>query len=285
MIRIAEPAALMETLQAIGAQRDESVNLGQVAIYLAALEQPGVSLERYDIHLSRLSEEVGERHTALVQAGAKDSAETRLAAMKHILADKYDYTGDNDNYDDLQNASMIRVIDRRRGLPIALGILYIQVGRNLGWGVHGLNLPGHFVCRMDYEGARIIFDPFGKCAVLTAPDLRQLIKQSLGPHAELSATYYEPASNRTILLRLQNNIKLRRIEAEDYEGALNVVEAMRAIDPAEYRLLLDAGVLYARTQRLQQAMKALEDYISKAPVERDRQEAALLLRQIRESLQ
>ena len=105
-----------------------------------------------------------------------------------------------------------------------------------------------------------------------------------GPNAELSATYYEPANNRTILVRLQNNIKLRRIEAEDYEGALRIVQAMRAIDPAEYRLLLDAGVLYARTNRLQNAIETLEDYIAKAPGDRDRHEAALLLQNLRDSL-
>lgn len=284
MIQTADPVRLMEALQAIGSQRDDSVNLGQTAIYLAALEQPGLSLDRYVTHIGRLSEDVRERHRALIDAGAKDGAETRLAALKHIISDKYGYIGDNDTYDDVQNASLVRVIDRRRGMPIALAILCIQVGRNLGWQVHGLNMPGHFVCRMDYEGTRLIFDPFAQCALLTAPDLRRLIKQSLGPEAELSATYYEPAGNRTILIRLQNNIKMRRIEAEDYEGALSVVEAMRAIDPAEYRLLLDAGVLYARTHRLQQAIVALEDYVAKAPDPRDQHEAALLLQQIRESL-
>lgn len=284
MINSADPVKLRERLQAVGAQRDDMIDLAQTAIYLAALEQPGLSLERYHVHLTRLADEVRERHGALIHAGAQDTAETRLAALKHIVADKYDYTGDNDTYDDLQNASLIRVIDRRKGMPIALGIIYIQIGRMMGWDVCGLNVPGHFVCRIDIGAQRIMFDPFAKCAVLQAPDLRRLVKQSLGQHAELSADYYVPADNRTILKRLQNNIKLRRIEAEDYEGALHVVEAMRAIDPAEYRLLLDAGVLYARTNRLQNAIEALEDYIGKAPVDRDRHEAALLLQQIRESL-
>ncbi|MBI2233901.1 MAG: transglutaminase family protein [Micavibrio aeruginosavorus] len=284
MNQTADPAQLMETLKSIGAQPDEAIDLGRTAIYLAALEQPGLSLERYQSHMQRLAAEVKDRHDALIDAGAQDSAETRLAALKHIVVDKYDYSGDNETYDDLQNASLIRVIDRRRGLPIALGILYIQIGRYLGWAVHGLNIPGHFVCRIDYDAARLIFDPFNGCAVLQAPDLRRLVKQSLGPNAELSTSYYEPADNRTILVRLQNNIKLRRIEAEDYEGALSVVQAMRAIDPEEYRLLLDAGVLCARTNRLQQAIVALEGYIAKAPGDRDRHEAALLLQQIQESL-
>ena len=285
MAKIADPAQLMESLHAMGTQPDAALNLGQVAIYLAALEQPGVSLERYETHILKLSEEVAERHAALLEAGAVDGAETRLAALKHILVDKYDYSGDDETYEDLQNASLIRVIDRRRGMPITLGVLYMQVGRNLGWEVHGLNVPGHFVCRIDYDRTRIIFDPFGKCDVLLAPDLRRLIKKSMGPHAELSATYYEPTDNRTTLIRLQNNIKSRRIEAEDYEGALRTVEAMRAIDPTEYRLFLDAGVLYARTQQLQKAIIAVEEYIARAPNIGDRQEAARFLQQIRESLQ
>ncbi|HEY8189062.1 MAG TPA: transglutaminase-like domain-containing protein [Micavibrio sp.] len=274
----------MKILQDIGTQRDEAIDLARTALYLAAMEQPGLSLERYETHLKRMAAEVGERHAALLEAGAGDKAETRLAALKHIVADKYGYNGDNETYDDLQNASLIRVIDRRKGMPIALGILYIQIGRSLGWAVQGLNVPGHFVCRIDQDASRLIFDPFNRCGLLIAPDLRKLVKQSLGPNAELSSTYYEPAGNRTILLRLQNNIKLRRIESEDYEGALHVVEAMRAIDPQEYRLLLDAGVLYARTNRLQNAIESLENYIGKAPGDRDRHEAAMLLQQIRESL-
>lgn len=284
MSEVADPKVLMTTLQGIGAQQDGSIDLARTALYLAAMEQPGISLERYNIHITRLAEEVRERHDALIHAGAKPNVETRLAALKHIIADKYAYIGDNDTYDDLQNASLIRVIDRRRGMPIALAILYIQVGRLVGWDIYGLNLPGHFVCRIDYDAHRLIFDPFNGCDVLQAPQLRQLVKKSLGPNAELSVTYYEPADNRTILIRLQNNIKLRRIEAEDYEGALRIVEGMRAIDPQEYRLLLDAGVLYARTNRLQDAIVTLEKYIAKAPGDRDRQEAAMLLSQIKDSL-
>lgn len=279
-----DSAAPIEKLQAIGTLPDDAIDLGRVALYLAALDQPGISLERYDIHLRKLADEVRERHQALLEAGATDSVETRLAALKHIIADKHDYDGDTEKYDDLQNASLIRVIDRRKGMPIALAILYIQTGRSLGWDVYGLNLPGHFVCRIDQDGQRVIFDPFNRCAMLQAHELRQLVKRSMGPHAELSADYYHPANNRTILMRLQNNIKLRRIEAEDYEGALETVEAMRAVDPGEYRLLLDAGVLYARTNRLQNAIVTLEAYIEKAPGDRDRQEAALLLDQLRDSL-
>ena len=120
--------------------------------------------------------------------------------------------------------------------------------------------------------------------ILQAADLRQLLKTLVSPSAELSADYYEPSTKRDLLIRLQNNIKLRQIEAEDYSGAVETVEVMRRIDPKEYRLLLDAGVLYARTQQPIAAIDSLEKYVDRVPTREERHEALILLRQIRESL-
>jgi regulator of sirC expression with transglutaminase-like and TPR domain len=274
----------LEYLNILSALPDPEIDIGPAALALAAQDQPGLSLDRYLHHLKKIANETGARHEELLKAGAQDNNETRLAALKHILADKYSYAGDEESYDDLQNASLIRVIDRAKGLPITLAILYMHAARAQGWDIAGLNVPGHFVCRLEKDGARLIFDPFHQCRVLAAADLRQLVKKVLGENAELSATYFEPAGNREILIRLQNNIKFRQIEMEDYAGALKTVEIMRLVAPAEYRLLLDAGVLYARTQQIQDAIDVLEDYIKQAPYDRDRHDAALLLQQLKESL-
>ena len=104
----------------------------------------------------------------------------------------------------------------------------------------------------------------------------------MGENAELSADYFEPATNREILVRLQNNIKYRQIDAEDYESAIKTVEVMRKIDPDEFRLFLDAGVLYARLKQTGAAIDALEDYIRLAPHDRDRHEAAILLQELKD---
>jgi len=119
---------------------------------------------------------------------------------------------------------------------------------------------------------------------MEAPDIRTLIKKILGPKAELSSDYYEPTTNRDILIRLQNNIKLRLIEREDYKAALHVIENMQIVAPDEFRLELDAGVLYAKTEQPQAAIKHLQRYIDQAPHDRDRHEAAMLLQQIRDTL-
>lgn len=277
-----DPQEIVSSLSEIS---DKEINLGQVAIALGAIDQPGISVQRYMHHLETLSEQVGGRHLELLQAGADDSIETRLAALKHVISDQHAYIGDNQSYADLDNLNMIRVIDRAKGIPITLCILYIHVARMQGWDIAGLNMPGHFLCRLEKEGQRLIFDPFRDCKILEAPDLRMLVKQAVGPQAELSSVYFNAASNREILIRLLNNIKHRKIENEDYEGALLVVERMRIIDPDEFRLLLDAGVLYARVEQTRAAIDALEDYIKKAPRDRgwdgDRRDAELLLGELK----
>ncbi|GJL85030.1 MAG: hypothetical protein DHS20C02_08050 [Micavibrio sp.] len=271
-------------LESVGKSEDSEVDLAAAALAFASIDRPGLSLERYSIHLQKLAKEVGLRHEELLKAGADDNVETQLAALKHVLVDGHDYGGDEGNYDNLENANLVGVIDRGKGMPVTLSILYIHTGKAQGWDIAGLNIPGHFACRLQKDGQVVIFDPFSRCRILQASDIRKLVKKALGEHAELSSDYHDPMPNKNILIRLQNNIKLRQIEMEDYKGALQTVEMMRLIAPEEYRLFLDAGVLYAKLEQLDSAVDALESYIEQAPDARDRADAAQLLAQIKESL-
>lgn len=271
-------------LDQAGTLKDEEINLANTALALAALDSPGISIERYQHHIQTMVDEVLLRHNLLIEEGARNDAATQLAALKHIIADKYGYEGDSETYEDLQNVNLIRVIERRKGMPVSIALLYLHVGLAQGWSLAALNFPAHVVCRIEKDGQRILFDPFNQCKVLQAADMRQLLKTLVSPKAELSADYYIPSSRREVLIRMQNNIKLRLIEGEDYEAAAKTVEVMRRLDPQEYRLLLDAGVLYARTNQALAAIDVLEEYIDRAPNPEDQHDALILLKQIRESL-
>ncbi len=274
-----DPAAVLKDS---GGKKDSDIDLFAVALAFSASAHQGMHLDRYLHHAAKLVADVGARHKELLAAGAVDDAGTRLAALKHIIADRETYRGDEESYDDLQNADLIGVIDRRKGMPIALSVLYIHAGRANGWDVEGLNFPGHFLCRIEHQGVRLIFDAFSSCAIMGAADLRTLLKKIRGTNAELTPEFYQPCTNRDTLIRLQNNIKLRLIEAEDYALALKSVDMMRMIAPEEYRLLFDAGVLYAKTGQAAKAADVLEKYIVLAPTARDRQDAEAILRQMRD---
>ncbi len=274
----------LDTIKAFGTHPDHEINLAKCALAIAAIDSPNISLGRFEHHIQTLIDEVALEYTALLDAGADDDAATQLAALKRIICDRHEYEGDETSYDDLQNVNLMRVIERRKGMPVTLSLLYIHVGLEQGWKVEALSFPAHVVCRIEKDGERILFDPFNGCKVLQAPDLRHLLKTLVGPQAELSSDYYDPATKRELLIRMQNNAKLRQVEGEDYLGALKTVEVMRLLDPDEYRLLFDAGVLYARTNQVMAAVEALESYIDLAPQQEDCHDALVLLRQIKESL-
>lgn len=265
------------------AQASNDADLVEGALSFAAAMHDGLNLDRYQNHLKKRCDEVAQRHVELLAAGAEDNVETQLAALKHILSDKDGYAGEMQN-DNIETANFARTIDRRQGCSIAVCIVFLHVARARGWVCDALNIGGYFVARLDKDGARIIFDPSQACRILQAQDLRQLVKDAMGPGAELSASFYEPVSNKSALIHLQNIIKHKQIHSEDYAGALHSVEMMRDVDPDEYRLLLDAGVLYTRVQQPQKAIRALEQYIERVPDVRDRYDAEVLLAQIHEDM-
>lgn len=273
-----DPRTYLETF---GSMPDAEIDVAPAALAFSGMSRHGLSLDRYFNHLKELAVSVRECYAQILEAGGAGNARDKLAAIKKVIIEEYGYQGDEDHYDDLQNADMAAVIERRKGLPIALAILCIHAGRAQGWSVQGINFPGHFICRLDEDGERLLFDPFFGCKILEAPDLRAQLKRVMGQGAELSSDYMQEAQNREILFRLQNNIKLRLIDAEDYAAALEIVLQMRLVDPSDYRLALDEGVLCAKINRHKSAIKALEYYIQHVPSYQDRAEAELLLSQIK----
>ena len=168
---VLEPA--LDIIKASGLLSDREINLAKCALAMAAIDSPNISLGRFEHHIQTLIDEVALEYTALLEAGADDDAATQLAALKRIICDRHEYEGDEASYDDLQNVNLMRVIERRKGMPVTLSLLYIHVGlAQQGWKVEALSFPAHVVCRIEKEGERILFDPFNGCKILHAPDLR-----------------------------------------------------------------------------------------------------------------
>lgn len=264
-------------------QRDEDFDTAEAAVALFSTDHPGISLDKYLNHLKKMKIEVMKRHEALLEQGAIDDVRTCLAALKYVICDVHAYHVDDEHYEILERADFIRVLDRGCGHSNALALLYIDIARKVGWQIEGVNFPDHFLGRLEQGGERIIFDPADGCRVLEAYDLRRIVKDALGAEAELSTEYVNGLSARDSLVSLGNRIKARYIETGEYRSALNMVERLRVLAPDEYRLLLDAGVLYARIQRVEDAVACLEEYMDKVTDPRLRQNAEFLLSELRNS--
>jgi regulator of sirC expression with transglutaminase-like and TPR domain len=258
----------------------------------------GVRLELFEVALTLSllqSEEPIDlapyrQHVAQMSAAVADLVHRRGAtpeALAEVIARSFAYRGDTETYDDLQNADLVRVIERRRGLPVALAILYLQVARDQGWDAVGLNFPGHFLIRVAIDGARHVVDPFNDGLVRDAADLRELTKKVLGPNAQPNPSYYDPVSDRQVLLRLENNIRLRLVQREDWTGAMRIVDRMLAIGPDQPVLQYEAGQINVRLDKRRAAIANFERFLLLDDGRADadmRKHATALLQELRRGL-
>jgi regulator of sirC expression with transglutaminase-like and TPR domain len=273
-----DPETCARFLRELGASGERVLPIAEAALALASFDRPRVGFKRYRDHLKLLARDVG-RHP-----GAAGDLVARARALNEIILLKNGYSGDELSYDDLQNANLMRVVDRRKGLPVALGILYIHAARAQGWDIAGLAFPGHFLVRLADGAGRAIVDPFHDGQVCGAAELRELLKAAAGRDSELLPDHYMTVSDRDVLLRLQNNLKARLLQAQQHERALAVIETMLMLAPDLAELWREAGMLHRHLGNMRAAGAALEQYVVRAPDGAARHQAAAILQQLRTQL-
>lgn len=248
-----------DRLRALGRRDDHAapLDIARAALDFAALAQPSEPLDPYESHLQDMV-------TGMVLAAAgrdADTAPERAAVLASVMASTFGYMGDAETYDDPRNANLFEVITRRRGLPVALGILYIHAARGAGWQAEGLRFPGHFLIRMeDPHGGRAVIDPFHGGVTVDAPAMRGLLKTVAGQGAELLPDHHAPVSDEEILIRLQNNIKTRALDRRDIHTARQIVQGLLLLAPHQAALWREDGVLAVREGDLPGAVEAMTAY-------------------------
>ena len=259
----------------------ERLDLLEAALALSALRHDDtVDLAPYRLHVAAMSADLAD---LVRRRGASPES------LAEVLAQSYAYRGDSETYDDLQNADLARVIERRQGLPVALSILYLHVARAQGWTAEGLAFPGHFLLRVEIDGARHVVDPFHDGCVRDAADLRNALKEHVRfiDSAELRPAHFDPVPDREVLLRLENNVRLRLVKREEWDGAAQSLDRMLAIAPDRPELLFEAGQLNTRLDKRRAAIAAFQQFLDVDGGRGDpelRQRASALLQELRRGL-
>lgn len=264
-----------DQLAAVGAAPDAEIDLAETALLLAAIDRPDEPLDPYRAHLGELAV------AAAAAVRRTDSVGVQADALRATIARQFGYRGDSDSYDDARNANLMSVIDRRRGLPVALGILYIHAARAYGADIAGLNFPSHFVLRIEARGQRLILDPFDGLAPMDAAALRSRLKELHGEEAELDSAFHAPVGNRDILVRLQNNLKVRAVTAGDLLRAIEVLETMVRIAPKRPELWWEKSLLHYQVGAVKTAIDTLEAFLDAAAPGASHPQMEDLLRQLR----
>lgn len=241
-------AALIKRLKAAGTEPDAKLDLAGLALAFSALKTPRRDLSPAFAHLDLLAQTV-------TGFGPLRLAGERWRALARVFA-HFGYEGDRESYDDIANADLAAVIERRRGLPVALAILWLHVGRAQGWPMAGLGFPGHFLIRVDGSDGGSVIDAFNAKA-LKMEEIEALARRMVGPETEIAPAWLKPVSNRAVLIRLENNIKSRLLQAGDIKGARASLARMGLVAPDEPMLWHEAALLDLRQGKFRAGLAEL----------------------------
>jgi regulator of sirC expression with transglutaminase-like and TPR domain len=246
-------------LDAIGQIPDVEIDIGEAALQFARIDEPDADWIAARAHLSELV-----RDMIGVARGITD-LEARAGVLTRLLAERHHYRGDARTYDDAANANLIRVIERRQGMPVALGVIWLHACRAVDWRAHGVDFPGHFLIALTAKSAQVVLDVFHGGIEMEADGLRTLIKLVEGEKAELRPGVLQPMSARGVLLRLQNNIKLRRLQTDNLAGALTCILDMLRIAPDHATLWREAAILHQSLDQVTAAVRCYQRFLILVP--------------------
>lgn len=243
----------------LGLLDDEELTLDIAALELSALDHPGIDLAPYVDTVTGLADRLA------AVSGSCQSAMGRAEALSEVLAGEFGFTGDRETYEDSRNADLIAVLDRRRGLPVALSILYASAARRIGWEADILNTPGHVLMRIGAETASVVVDPFNHGQLVAPAQIARLLRQMGGDDRPV-AEHLQPMSNRMVLVRLLTNQATRAEVSGDIARALVVFERITTIAPAygagwweRARLELQAGSVFEARASLSAMLEMTRD--------------------------
>ncbi|MEA2931608.1 MAG: hypothetical protein QOI56_393 [Actinomycetota bacterium] len=232
---------------------EDELALDEAALLIAAHAYPDLDVER---ELARLDD---------LAAGCPDP--TIDGWRQHLFVD-LGFTGETKNYYDARNSFLNDVLDSRRGLPITLSVVGIEVGRRLGLRFEGIGMPGHFLLRAA-DSPDTFFDPFQGGAVLDRLGCVQRFNAVNPPTAPFLGTYLDPIGPRAILGRMLQNVKGAYTRQGDTAGLRWVFDLRLAIPgtpPLEGR---DGARLQAAGGRFDVAADQLEDLADRLPESAD----------------
>ena len=180
-------------------------------------------------------------------------------ALAETLCADLRLNGDLLNYDHPGNTDVIDVAERRRGLSATLAIFYLDAARRAGLTAAPVDFPGHVLLRVETPEGPVALDPFSQGRLVLPSELtRRALRAGLTPHvADRLDLLMAPVSERQALIRLQNILFTRALQARDYEGAERSALRRALLDPEDHRPWLDVAAAREKQGALTGAMQAL----------------------------
>ena len=219
---------------------------------------------------------------------ADASALQKLRLLGQFFFRDLGFGGNVNDYYDPDNSYLNAILKTRRGIPISLAVLWLELAQGLGLNARGVAFPGHFMVKVNLPKGQVVIDPFTGQS-LSREELSELLepfRKQRGLDESLDAPlglYLQSAPPRDIISRMLRNLKEIHKTQEDWQRLIAVTNRLIVLHPdawAEYR---DRGLALAVQGQAALAVPDLEKYLAHAEDAPDLDVVALRVANLRQS--
>jgi len=254
---------------------EPAFDLARAALLVAAESDPDVDVDG-QIHTL---ESWAEQLRAMLEPEWNNLQ--KLARLRHFVFEELRFRGEERDYYSPANSLLHQVMERRRGVPLTLSIIFMELGWRVGIPFEGVGFPGHFLVRLAGEPRDLLLDPYQRGTSVHEEDCRRMLHDLSGGKLELRDKHLMSITKRDMIRRLLMNLKGSYLRANDDEQALAAVDRLLLIHPGDPDEIRDRGLLLYRLQRYGAAIESLLGYLESRPEAPDRESIEAHVRDLR----
>ena len=248
--------------------RDDELPLLEAAACLAQDEYPELDVEQVLADVDRLLERA--RRRAAVGAEPLE----RVQALGQFFFSDLGFGGNLNDYYNPDNSYLHRVLQTRRGIPISLALLWLELARGLGVEAEGISFPGHFLMRVNLDGGMLVLDPMNGQS-LGRDDLRLRIEEwqprlPAAPNGDLPLTaFLQACTPRQMLTRMLRNLQDIHRSQHDWPRLVAVQDRLIVLLPQAWEEYRERGLALADQGERRRAAADLDRYLRERPAAQD----------------
>ena len=236
----------------------------EAAIAVAQDEEPSLDVQGVLSQIDMLAARLKQR------IAADSSALQRLRYLNRYFFQELGFAGNVNDYYDPHNSYVHRVLATRRGIPITLALLFIEIAQQIGLQARPVSFPGHFLVKLKMPQGEVIIDHFsGHSLSREALDERLLpYRQRQGLTGEFEAPlglFLQAANGRDVIARLLRNLKEIHRSAERWPALLAVQQRLVLLLPEAWEERRDRALVLAELGNERAAADDLQVYLAQRP--------------------
>lgn len=242
---------------------DASLSVLEAAVAVAQDEDPGLDPQAVLDEVDALAARLRRR----LPADAMPMQRLRL--LNRYFFQELGFAGNVNDFHDRRNSYLPDVLRTRRGIPITLALLYLELADQIGLRACGVAFPGHFLVKLHLPRGEVVIDPFDGRS-LSREDLEEWLGPYRRQHGADSADmplalFLQQAEPRAVIARLLRNLKEVHRQAEDWPRLVAVLDRMVILLPEAWDERRDRGLALARMGRRDLAAGDIEAYLEHEP--------------------